>query len=117
MSEIQPANRASNLIIFFVPLSELAETLAKWGGRTEAEVLFQGRGVGKGDRYSAGLHGHKLLMSLKVIVGGEYFSCNEFFLKDGDKVQKILRAIVANIINLVGRNWQTIFQCANQNIL
>lgn len=77
------------LIVPCVPLCEGAEAVAEGGGGTEAEVAFEGCGVGEGDGHVAGLHGHEFLVGFEVVIGWEYTCCDEFFLKDGDEVQEV----------------------------
>ena len=66
--------------MFCIPLGEGAEALAEGGMWFEAEVVFEGCGVGIGDGYVAGLHGHELLVGFEVVVVGEYACDDEFFL-------------------------------------
>ena len=89
-------------------MCEGAEALAEWGGGTEAEVLFERRGVGKGDGHIAGLHGDEFFVRLEVVVGRKHACGNEFFLQDGDEVQQILGRIVADVIDFVRWNRQSI---------
>ena len=76
--------------------------MAEGGGGAEAEVAFERCGVGEGDGHVAGLHGHKFLVRLEVVVGGEDACADEFFLKDGDKVEQVLGRTVANVIDHIG---------------
>ena len=76
-------------VILLIPLAEFAEALAKGGGGAEAEVLFEGCGVGVGDGDVAGLHGHEFFVRLEVVVGWKYACCDEFFLQDGDEIEQV----------------------------
>ena len=96
-------------IVTCVPLGESAKTLTEWGGGAEAEVLFKWGGVGVSDGHIAGLHGDELLVGFEIVVGWEHTCGDEFFLENGDEVQQILGRVVADVVNLVGRNRQTVF--------
>ena len=76
-------------VILLIPLAEFAEALAEGGGGAEAEVLFEGCGVGVGDGDVAGLHGHEFFVRLEIVVGWKYACCDEFFLQDGDEVEQV----------------------------
>lgn len=90
--------------IYVVPLCKAAEAGAEGGGGTETEVAFEGRGVGVSYGDVAGLHRYKFLVRLEVVVGGKDAGANQFFLKDGNEVKKILRRAVADVVHLVWRN-------------
>ena len=71
--------------------------------------MFERGGVGVGDRDIAGLHGNRLLVELEIVVCGKDSSTDEFFLKDGDEVEQVLGAVVADVIDLIRRDGKTIF--------
>ena len=48
-------------------------------------------------------------MRLEVVVFGQHASAHQFFLKNRDKVEEILRRVIADVIHLVRRNWKTVF--------
>ena len=91
-----------------IPLREFAEALAEWGGWAEAEVLFEGRGVCVSDGYVAGLHGYEFFVRLEVVILWKHACCEEFFLQNGDEVQQVLRRIVADVIDFVRWNRQSV---------
>ena len=71
-----------------VPFRKPPEAFAQGGG-LEAEVLFEGCGVGVGYGDIAGLHGDEFLVGLEVVVGREDFGAEELLLENGDKVEEV----------------------------
>lgn len=88
---------------FLVPASEVAEAGAEGGRGAEAEVTFQGGGVGVGHGDVAGLHRHEFLVGLEIVVGGQDAGGDEFFLKDTDEVEKVLGVAIADVVDGVWR--------------
>lgn len=92
-------------VIFGIPLRELSQAVAEGGGGFEAEVGFEGGCVGVGYGHVAGLHGHEFLVGFEVVVGGEHFGADEFFLQYCHEVEEVLGVVVADVIDFVGREW------------
>ena len=65
--------------------------------------------VPKPNRHITSLHRHKLLVSLKVIIGREHLGTDQLLLQDGHEVQQILGSRITDVIYLVWRHRQTIF--------
>ena len=95
-------------VILGVPFGKSSQTLTQGGGRLIAEVLFEGSRIGISDRDIAWLHGNEFLVLLKIVVGRKDIGTNKLLLKDVDKVEQVLRAVVANVIDLVGRDGKAI---------
>ena len=80
------------LLVFLippVPFRKPPEAFAQGGGGLEAEVLFEGGGVGVGYGDIAGLHGDEFLVGLEVVVGREDFGAEELLLENGDEVEEV----------------------------
>ena len=90
------------LIELGVPLGEVAEAFAEGDLRGEAVVALKGGGVGIGGGDVAGLHGDELFVGLEVEVLGEDAGTDEFFLKDGDEVEEVLRLAATDVIHGIG---------------
>ena len=58
----------SGCIKFLVPFGEVTEAGAEGDGGLEAEVTFEGGGVGIGDGDVTRLHGDELFVGLEVVV-------------------------------------------------
>ena len=95
-------------VILGVPFGKSSQTLAQGGGRLIAEVLFEGSGIGISDRDIAWLHGNEFLVLLEIVVGRKDIGTNKLLLKDVDKVEQVLGTVVANVIDLVGRDGKAI---------
>ena len=98
----------SFIIIPSIPLSKSPQAFSQAGIGFEAEVLFEGRSVGVGHGHIAGLHGHELLVGLKVIILGEHPGMHQLFLKDGHEVKEIFGGVVADVIYLVRGDGQSV---------
>ena len=48
-------------------------------------------------------------MCFKVIIFRQHFCPNQFFLQNLYEIQKVLRILIANVVDCIRRNWQTIF--------
>ena len=92
-----------------IPFSEFSQPFAERGGGFEPEIGFQGAGVGVGDRHVAGLHGYEFLVRFEVVVGGENLGADEFFLENRHEVEQVFRVVVADIVDLVGRERESVF--------
>ena len=95
-------------VILGVPFGKSSQTLTQGGGRLIAEVLFEGSGIGISDRDIARLHGNEFLVLLEIVVGRKDIGTNKLLLKDVDKVEQVLGAVITNVIDLVGRDGKTI---------
>lgn len=91
-----------------VPGGEAAEAFAEGGGGLEAEVALEGGGVGVGDGYVAGLHGHEAFVGLEVVVGGKYTGGEKLFLKNLHEVKKVLGRVVADVVDGIGGLGKTV---------
>lgn len=96
-------------VVGFVPFGEFAETFAKWSVRFEAEVAFEWGGVGKGDGDVARLHGGEFFVSFKVVILGEDAGADKFFLEDLDEVEEVFWVGIADIVDFVGWERETVF--------
>ena len=47
-------------------------------------------------------------MRLEVVIGGEDTGTNQFFLEDGDEVEQVFGRTVTDIIDLIGRNGESV---------
>ena len=74
--------------------------MLKWGG------------VGVGYWHITGLHGHELLMRLKVVIFGEHPSSNKLFLENGHKIKEVFGGVVADVIHFIRRNGQAVVAVA-----
>ena len=97
------------LIILFIPFRKLPEAFAEGDAGGEAEVAFEGGGVGVGGGDVAGLHRDELLMGFEVVVGGEDAGADEFFLEDLHEIQEVFGLAAADVINGVGRDGKAVF--------
>ena len=88
-------------IIPSIPLSKSSQAFPQAGIGLEAEVLFQGLRVGVGHGHVAGLHGHELLVGIKVIILGKHAGTDQLFLKDGHEVKEVFRGVVTDVVHLV----------------
>ena len=77
----------------------MTEPFAEGGGGLEAEVTLEGGGIGVGYGDVTGLHGDELLVGVEVVVGREDTGTEEFFLEDGDEIEKVLGGGVTNVID------------------
>ena len=50
-------------------------------------------------------------MGIEVVVGRQDSGADEFLLKDADKFKQVFRMVVAYVVDLVWRDWQTVFSC------
>ena len=98
----------SLLVEVGIPLCKVAETFAEGGGRLEAEVVLQGGGIGVGYGNVTGLHGDELLVGVEVVVGREDTGTEEFFLEDGDEIEKVLGVGVADVIDSIRWNGESV---------
>ena len=48
-------------------------------------------------------------MRLEVVIGGENFRTDEFLLEDCHEVQQVFGVVVADVVDLVRREWETVF--------
>ena len=71
----------------------MTETFAEGSGRLKAEVTLEGGGIGVGYGDVARLHGDELLVGVEVVVGREDTGTEEFFLEDGDEIEKVLQLV------------------------
>ena len=97
------------LIIFFIPFRKLPEAFTEGDAGGEAEVAFEGGGVGISGGDVAGLHRDELLVGFEVVVGGENTGADEFFLEDLYEVQEVFGLAAADVIDGVGRDGQAVF--------
>ena len=95
-----------------VPFRKPPEAFAQGGGGLEAEVLFEGGGVGVGYGDIAGLHGDEFLVGLEVVAGGEDFGAEELLLENGDEVEEVFRLVVADVVYLVWRYGEAVLTVA-----
>lgn len=96
------------IIIFCIPLSKSSQAFSQAGIGLEAEVLFQGRRVGVGHGHIAGLHGHELLVSFKIIILRKNSCTHQLFLQDGYEVKEVFRGVVADVVHLVRGDGQSV---------
>lgn len=75
----------------------------------EAEVSLQRLGICKGHRHITGLHGHQFLVRLEIIVRRQHTSTNQFLRQNLHKVQQVFGVGIADVVNCIGGNGQTIF--------
>lgn len=86
-----------------VPFGKTPQPFTQRRGRPEAEILLQRRRVGVCLRHVTGLHRHKFLMRLEIIVCRQHAGTHQLFLKYGYEVEKVLGMAVAYVVNLVRR--------------
>lgn len=48
-------------------------------------------------------------MRLEVVIGGENFRTDEFFLEYRHEVEQVFRVVIADVVDLVRREWETVF--------
>ena len=48
-------------------------------------------------------------MRFEVVIGGEHFRADEFFLEDGHEVEQVFGVVVSDVVDLVGRERQSVF--------
>ena len=65
-------NSLLRAIVIGIPFGKLPEPISQRDLGREAKVALQGGAVGIGHGHVAGLHGHQLLVGLKVVVGREH---------------------------------------------
>ena len=87
----------------------MAEAFAEGDLGSETEVALQSGGVCIGCGDVTRLHGHQLLMGIKVIVLRQDTSSQEFFLQDVHEVQEVLGLTATYVIHGIGRQGQTVF--------
>ena len=87
---------------------EGSQSLSQGSSWLITEVLLQRSCIGISHRHIARLHCHQFLMRLKVIVLWQHTGTNQFLLQDAYKLQQVLRMRVADIVNLVWRDRQTV---------
>ena len=59
-------------VVLGIPLGKLSEALSQRNLGRKPKVALQGGAVGIGHGHVAGLHGHQLLVGVKVVVGREH---------------------------------------------
>lgn len=96
------------MIEFLVPLGELPQPFPQTRVGLEAKVPFQRAGIRIGNRHVAWLHGHQLLVRLEVVVLRQYARADQLLLQDVHKIQQVLRAVVADVVDRVGRHRQAV---------
>lgn len=79
------------LFVLILPqtIGQRLRTLSVAGAGLEAEILFERRSVCASYRNVAGLHGDQFFVGFEIVVGRENASTDEFFLKDGDEIEKV----------------------------
>ena len=102
------ANFFLAMLILLIPLRELPQSFPQRRGGLKAEVLLQGGCIGVCDGYIAGLHRHEFFVRVEVIVCGQHACADQFFLEDGNKVQKVLGLVVADVVDFVRGNGQAV---------
>ena len=95
-------------VILFIPLREFAEPFSQRDLGRKAKVALQGGAVGIGHGHVAGLHGHQLLVGVKVVVGREHAGAQEFFLQGLHKVKQALGLAAANVVHGIRGDGQSI---------
>ena len=65
-----------------------------------------GVGIGYGD--IAGLHGNEGFVGFEIVVAGEDASADEFFLEDGDEVEEVLGVVIADVVDFIGWDGETV---------
>ena len=88
-------------IIPSIPLSKSPQAFSQAGIGLEAEVLFQGIRISVSNRHVTWLHGHEFLVGLEVVVLGKHAGTDQLFLQDGYEVEEVFGGVVADVINLV----------------
>ena len=96
-------------VILCIPLCKFSYSFAERRGGFKAKVLFQCGRVGVGDGHVAGLHRHEFLVSFEVVIGREHLCTDEFFLQNCHEVQQVFGVVVADVIDFVRRERETIF--------
>jgi hypothetical protein len=104
------------LIVFSIPLGEMAEAFVKGDLRGEPEVTFQGGGISIGGGDITGLHGNQLFVSLEVEILGQNPSTHQFLLEDLYEIEEVLGLAATNIIYGIGRNGKAILTLGKWNL-
>ena len=95
-------------VVIGIPFGKLPEPLSQRDLGREAKVALQGGAVGIGHWHIAWLHGHELLVGLKVVVGREHAGAEEFFLQGLHKVEQALGLAAAYVIHGIRGDGQSI---------
>ena len=95
-------------IKFSVPLSKIPQTRSQIGARFVAEITLQCTGICIGYRHITWLHRDKLLVNLEVVIFRQHLCTNQFFRKDLHEIKQVLRVLIADVVNGIRRNRQTI---------
>ena len=70
--------------------------------------MLERRDIGICDGDVSGLHWDEFLVGFEVVVVGEDPCGHEFLGEDLDEVEQVLRVVVANVVDLVGWDWQAV---------
>ncbi len=100
---------ADVFIKFCIPLSELPQTSSQTCTRLIPEITLQCACICIGHRHITRLHWNEFFVCFKVIIFRQHFCPNQFFLQNLYEIQKVLRILIANVVDCIRRNWQTIF--------
>ncbi len=100
-SECKYAIVLQSLIIPSIPLSKSSQALSQAGIGLETKVLLQWGCVCVGHWHITRLHGHELLVGIKVVVLGQDTGTHQLFLEDGHEVKEVFGGVVADVVHLV----------------
>ena len=98
-------------VVLGIPLGKVSESLAQGDSGSKSKIALQCLRVGISHGHIAGLHGHQLLVGLKVIVLRQHAGTDELLLQDVHKVQQVLGLTATDVVNSVRWYWQAIFAC------
>ena len=87
------------IVIFFVPLGKLPQSLADANSGFESIVIFQPFAISISDRNIARLHTDQLTVSFEIIVSWKNACTNELFLKCADVIKQVFRSATADVVN------------------
>lgn len=90
-----------NVVVALIPLGKGPQAVLKRRRGLVAQVVLERRSVGVGDGYVARLHGHELLVGLKVVVGREHALLHQHALQRVDEVEQVLGMRVADVVDAV----------------
>ena len=76
-----------NVVVALIPLGKGPQAVLKRRRGLVAQVVLERRSVGVGDGHVARLHGHELLVGLKVVVGREHALLHQHALQRVDEVE------------------------------
>lgn len=76
-----------NVVVALIPLGKGPQAVLEWRRGLVAQVALERRGIGVGDGHVARLHGHELLVGLKVVVRRQHALLHQHALQRVDEVE------------------------------